>query len=119
MENEILEVWMVELIEAQDNTFEEEVLKAKQPVLVDFSAPWCGPCKMIDPILKDLAGNEWQGKVKVVKINVDENPDTVAKCGVRGLPTLLLFKNGQVVPGFRIAGYKPKKDMLKEVETHL
>lgn len=110
---------MANIIEVNDTTFEQEVLKSELPVLVDFSAPWCAPCKMVDPILKELVQKEWDNKIKVVKVNADENINTVNYCGVMGLPTLLLFKAGKVVEGFRITGYKPKKVLLEEVQKHL
>ena len=78
-----------------DSTFENDVLKATGPVLVDFWAEWCGPCKMIAPALEELA-TSMDGKVKVTKINIDQNPQTPKKYGVRGIPTLMLFKDGQV-----------------------
>lgn len=78
-----------------DAMFEEEVLNSDIPVLVDFWAPWCGPCKMISPILDDIAPN-YVGKLKIVKMNVDESPTIPAKYNVRGIPTLLLFKNGNL-----------------------
>lgn len=78
-----------------DANFEQEVLQAKQPVVVDFWAEWCGPCKMIAPVLDELA-QEYAGKVKFFKMNVDENPQTPAKFSIRGIPTLILFKNGNV-----------------------
>lgn len=81
------------IVHVTDASFEDEVLKSDVPVLVDFWAAWCGPCKMIAPILDDVAG-EYSGKVKVCKVDVDENGDTPAKFGVRGIPTLILFKNG-------------------------
>ena len=84
------------IVHTTDANFEQEVLKSDLPVLLDFWAPWCGPCKMIAPILDDLAV-EFEGKVKIVKINIDENEQTAAKFGVRGIPTLMIFKNGQNV----------------------
>ena len=78
-----------------DTSFEQEVLKASGPVLVDFWAEWCGPCKMIGPVLEEISG-EYTGKLKVAKLNIDENPQTPPKYGIRGIPTLMLFKNGQV-----------------------
>lgn len=78
-----------------DATFEEEVLKSDTPVLVDYWAEWCGPCKAIAPVLEDLASG-YAGKVKIVKMNIDENPNTPPKYGIRSIPTLMLFKNGSV-----------------------
>lgn len=84
------------IVNTSDSEFEADVLQADTLVLVDYWAPWCGPCKMIAPILDDIA-EEYQGRVKVVKVNVDENQSIASKYGVRGIPTLSLFKNGQVV----------------------
>lgn len=83
------------ILQVSDDSFETDVLKAELPVLVDFWAEWCGPCKMIAPILDDVAV-EYTGKVAVAKVNIDQNPNTPPKFGIRGIPTLLLFKNGQV-----------------------
>ncbi len=82
-------------IPVTDETFEEEVLKAEQPVLIDYWAEWCGPCKMIAPVLEEIA-EDYAGRLKVAKLNIDENPATPPKYGIRGIPTLMLFKNGSV-----------------------
>ncbi|OFV97328.1 MAG: thioredoxin [Acidobacteria bacterium RIFCSPLOWO2_12_FULL_54_10] len=83
------------VLEVTDDSFEKEVLQSVQPVLVDFWAAWCGPCRMIAPTVEALA-NEYAGKAKITKVNVDENANTPSKYGIRGIPTLLIFKNGQV-----------------------
>ena len=83
------------IVHTSDSTFSQDVLKSDQPVLLDFWAEWCGPCKMIAPILDEIAG-EYQGKVRIAKLNIDENPQTPPKFGTRGIPTLILFKNGTV-----------------------
>lgn len=83
-------------VQVNDEKFESEVLKAEQPVVVDFWAEWCGPCKALSPIIDEVA-NEMGGKVKIVKVNIDESPNTPTQFGVRGIPTLMVFKEGQVV----------------------
>ena len=83
------------IIYTTDDSFEAEVLQSEQPVLLDFWAEWCGPCKMIAPVLDEIA-EEYDGKIIVAKLNIDENPDTPPKYGVRGIPTLMLFKNGNI-----------------------
>jgi thioredoxin 1 len=83
------------IVYVTDDSFDAEVLQASEPVLVDFWADWCGPCKMIAPILDEIA-NEYGGRLKVAKLNIDENPNTPPKFGIRGIPTLLIFKGGEV-----------------------
>ncbi len=83
------------IVAVTDETFDEDVLRSSRPVLVDFWAEWCGPCKMIAPVLEDAA-EEYLDKLKVAKLNIDENPKTPPKYGIRGIPTLMLFKNGNV-----------------------
>lgn len=104
---------MAQVAEVTDQTFEQEVLQADQPVLIDFWAPWCGPCKMIAPIVDELA-EEYGGRLKVVKMNVDHNPQTPSRYGVRGIPNLILFKNGQVVD--QIVGAVPKQQLVKAID---
>ena len=91
-----------------DATFEADVLKASEPVVVDFWAEWCGPCRMIAPALEDMS-KSLSGKVKIVKLNVDENPNTAAKYGVMSIPTLMMFKNGQLAS--RQVGAAPKQKL--------
>ncbi len=83
------------VIHVSDGDFEEQVLKATVPVLIDFWAPWCGPCKAIGPVIEELAG-EFEGKAVIAKMNVDDNPGTPGKYGIRAIPTLIIFKNGEV-----------------------
>jgi len=91
-----------------DATFESEVLKASEPVVVDFWAEWCGPCRMIAPALEEIAGS-MAGRIKVVKLNVDENPGTATKYGIMSIPTLMIFKNGQL--SSRQIGAVPKQKL--------
>ena len=86
---------MSKIVNVTDGSFEAEVLQSDAPVLVDYWAEWCGPCKMISPILDEIS-SEYDGKLKIVKINIDENSETPPKYGIRGIPTLMLFKNGNV-----------------------
>ena len=104
------------IIHATDANFEAEVLKAEGAVLVDFWAPWCGPCKMIAPILDEIAP-EFAGKAKIVKINVDDNQLVAGQFGVRSIPTLLLFKNGQLVA--TQVGALPKNQLAAFINQHL
>ncbi len=97
-----------------DNNFQSEVLDSDSPVLVDFWAEWCGPCKALSPLLDEIAG-EMQGKVKVVKVNIEEAPEAPTKYGVRGVPTLMIFKNGQVVDT-RVGGM-PKGQLAEWIES--
>jgi thioredoxin 1 len=92
--------------------FQAEVLDATMPVLVDFTAVWCGPCKMVAPIIEQLYG-EWQGKVKVLKCDADQNPAILMKYGIMGIPTIMLFKNGQVAE--RVTGYQPKDKLTAKI----
>ncbi|HTQ26232.1 MAG TPA: thioredoxin [Candidatus Binataceae bacterium] len=99
-----------------DANFDQEVLKSDKAVLIDFWAPWCAPCRAIAPIIDELAG-EYAGRLKVVKINVDDNPETPARYGVRGIPNLLIIKSGQVKE--QIVGAVPKSHLVKAVDSAL
>jgi thioredoxin 1 len=106
---------MAEILDVTDATFESEILKSETPVLIDFWAEWCAPCRAIAPIVKDIA-TRYSGKVKVVKMNIDENPGTPGRYGVRAIPTVLAFKNGAVVG--QITGARPKsafEDMVQKL----
>jgi len=83
------------IVHVTDDSFEQEVLQSSDPVLVDYWADWCGPCKMIAPVLDEIA-QEYDGKVRIAKLNIDENPNTPPRYGIRGIPTLMLFKEGEV-----------------------
>ena len=96
--------------------FKQEVLESSQPVLVDFWAPWCGPCKMLSPIVEKVAGH-FAGRVKMLKLNTDENPSLAGEYQVSGIPSLILYKNGQVVD--RIVGYVPENAITSMIEKHL
>ena len=102
---------MVDIIKLSESNFKPEVLDASLPVLVDFTAVWCGPCKMLDPVVKQLA-EKWDGKVKVLKLDVDDNPQLAMEYQVMGVPTLMLFKNGEPVE--RVTGYQPKDRLEKK-----
>ncbi len=107
---------MAEISDVTDATFESEVLKSTTPVLVDFWAEWCGPCKAIAPIVKEIADDNGD-KLKVVKINIDESPQTPGNYGIRSIPTILMFKDGQVVS--QLTGARPKGDFQELVEGAL
>ena len=99
-----------------NNNFKGEVLEASEPVLVDYWAPWCSPCRMIGPIVDELAG-EYLGKIKVGKVNVDENREIAIEYGVMSIPTLIVFKDGKAVD--RVVGFKSKKDLQAVLEKHV
>ena len=103
-------------IPVDDENFQTEVLKSDKPVLVDFWAIWCGPCKMIAPVVEELA-KEYDGKLKVAKMDVDANPQTAMKFGIRSIPTLMVFKGGQVVE--QIIGAVPKRHLVEKLMPHL
>jgi thioredoxin 1 len=103
-------------VEIDEAKFDETVLKAKKPVLVDFWAPWCGPCRMVAPIVEELA-EDYAGKVDFAKVNVDNNPGVAGKYGVMSIPTLILFKEGK--PVTNIIGYKPKEELKKNLDKAL
>jgi thioredoxin 1 len=107
---------MAKPVVVTDATFEETVVNADKPTLVDFWAEWCGPCKRIAPVLDEVA-RELDGQLVISKLNVDENPDTSMAFGVMSIPTLLVFKGGQPVD--RIVGFLPKPQLLKRLEPHL
>ena len=103
-------------VEGTDNNFDQEVLKSDIPVLVDFWAPWCGPCRMVSPLVDELA-EELTGKLKVVKVNTDENQEIAVKYGIRSIPTLGIFKDGNIVDG--LIGAVPKQTIKNKVLPHL
>lgn len=107
---------MSNALDINDSTFEQEVINSTELTIVDFWAPWCGPCRKLGPVLDEVA-QEFEGKVKVVKLNTDENLKTAKEFSVSGLPTLLMFKDGQAVE--RLVGLMPKTSIVSNIEKHL
>jgi thioredoxin 1 len=104
------------MLHVSDDTFEKEVLQSSQPVLVDFYADWCGPCRAIAPIVEEIA-RDLSDRLKVVKLNVDQNPQTAMQYGVQSIPTLIIFKDGKEVE--RLIGYMSKAKLMSKIEPHL
>ncbi len=99
-----------------DSSFQEEVLDSELPVLVDFWAPWCGPCRMVGPVVEEIA-DQYKGQIKVVKLNTDENPNVASQYGIRSIPTLMIFKGGQRVD--MVVGAVPKTTLAQTLEKQL
>jgi thioredoxin 1 len=112
----MLEDCMPEISHITEDSFQANVPESDQPVLVDFTAVWCGPCKMLDPVVKQLA-QEWSGRVKFFKLDVDNNPNVTMDYQVMGVPTLMMFKNGQPVE--RVSGYQPKDRLVNRFFPHI
>ena len=107
---------MSEPVTIEDSNFDEVVLQAKIPVLVDFWAPWCGPCRMVAPVVDELA-EEYEGRVSFGKVNVDESPNVARKFGVMSIPTLIIFKDGK--PVSNIVGFRPKDELKQNLDASL
>jgi thioredoxin 1 len=107
---------MTDIPKISADNFKTDVLESAVPVLVDFTAVWCGPCKTLEPVVKQLA-EQWEGKVKVMKLDVDDHPQLAMEYQVMGVPTLMLFKHGQPVE--RVSGYQPKDRLEKKFSPHL
>jgi len=104
------------VMEINDSNFDQEVMKSDKLTLVDFWAPWCGPCKMIAPVIDELS-KDYDGKVKFTKVNVDDSPSTASSFGIRGIPTIVLVKNGEVVD--QVVGAVPKSELEKAIKESL
>lgn len=104
------------IVEVVDSVFDKEVMESEVPVLVDFWAPWCGPCRALSPVIEEIS-NDYEGSVKVGKVNVDENPQTTMKFRIRSIPTLIVFKNGEVAE--QIVGAVPKSEIEKVLNKTL
>ena len=107
---------MSEISHVSEESFQDEVINASQPVIVDFTAVWCGPCKMLEPVVLELA-DVWDGKAKIVKLDVDNNAEFAMKYQVMGVPTLMLFVNGEPVE--RLTGFQPKRRIVKKFSPYL
>jgi thioredoxin 1 len=107
---------MADIPKLNETAFESEVLKSTIPVIVDFTATWCGPCKMLEPVITQLS-QDWDGKVKFVKLDVDDNSNLAVQYGVMGVPTLILFVNGDPVQ--RLSGYQPKERIISKFSSYI
>ena len=107
---------MTDISKLDEATFKNDVIESAEPVLVDFTAVWCQPCKMLDPVVEELA-EDWEDSVKVFKLDVDEHPNVAMNYGIMGVPTLMLFKNGEAVE--RVTGYQPKDRIEKKFTPHI
>ena len=107
---------IMEILQVDEANFKLEVLEAALPVLVDFTAVWCGPCKMLDPVVEEIAG-EYDGRLKVGKLNTDDNRETAAKYGIMSIPTIMIFKGGEVKA--RIVGAQPKRAIVEKIDEVL